>query len=117
MRTDSWKGLVTQASPFVLPGGAAVEQVNIGTRIPGQITSRGGMRAVTTTPAAAGILDCFPYEYDGKVVLVALTATGGLVAVESPAYGTPPASAVEPTLAIQQGQVATAYTQEYKIDP
>ena len=113
MRTDSWKGLVTQASPFALPAGAAVEQVNLTTNIPGKLAVRGGMRVVASLPAVAGVLDVYPYEYDGKVYLLSLTAAGELIATESPAYGPETPRAVEPQLSVTQGQVATSYTQRY----
>jgi len=113
MRTDSWKGLVTQASPFAVPPGAAVEQVNLGTRTPGQLTSRGGMRAVSSLPLVAGVLDCCSYEFGGKVFLLSLTDAGELIASESPAYGPETARPVEPQLSVASGQTATSYTQRY----
>lgn len=113
MRTDSWKGLVTQASPFALPAGAAVEQVNLACNIPGQLATRGGMRAVASLPAVTAVLDVYPYEYDGKVYLLSLTAAGELIASESPAYGAETPRAAEPQLSVTQGQVATSYTQRY----
>lgn len=113
MPTDSWKGLVTQASPFAIPAGAAVEQVNLGTAIPGQLTSRSGMSAVACLPAVQGVMDCCSYEFGGKVFLLSLTATGELIASESPAYGPKTATPSEPQLSVQAGQTATSYTQRY----
>lgn len=113
MRSDSWKGLVTQASPFSLPPGAAVEQVNLGVNIPGQLATRGGMRAIASLPSVPAVVDVYPYEYEGKVFLMSLTAAGELVASESPAYGPVTARALEPQLSVTQGQVATSYSQRY----
>ena len=113
MRTDSWKGLVTKASPFAVPPGAAVEQVNLGTRTPGQLTARDGMRAVASLPAVSGVVDCCSYEFGGKVFLLSLTDAGELIASESPAYGPATASPAEPQLAVSSGQTATSYTQRY----
>lgn len=40
---EKWAGLVTNASPYSLPPGAAVTQVNLQVIAPGQITVRPGM--------------------------------------------------------------------------
>lgn len=113
MRADSWKGLVTQASPFAVPAGAAVAQVNLCANIPGQLTSRNGMRTVASLPSVQGSLDCCTYEFGGRVILLSLNAAGELVACESPAYGAATAMPLEPPLSVQSGQTATAYTQRY----
>ena len=49
IRISKWPGLVTGASPYVIPAGAAVEQMNAQSSIPGQLTVRGGMGQVTNT--------------------------------------------------------------------
>lgn len=46
IRISKWPGLVTAASPYAIPAGAAVEQLNAQSTTPGQITVRGGMQAV-----------------------------------------------------------------------
>jgi hypothetical protein len=46
---DSWKGLVTNASPYSIPPGAAVTQVNVQCVRPGEIVSRQGQASVTFT--------------------------------------------------------------------
>jgi hypothetical protein len=43
LRISRWVGLLTNASPYALPPGAAQQQVNFILSQPGQITSRGGM--------------------------------------------------------------------------
>jgi len=43
VRLSKWLGLNTTASPYLLPAGGAVEQVNIQSLVPGQLTVRGGM--------------------------------------------------------------------------
>jgi hypothetical protein len=110
MRTKAWGGLITNASPFALPAGAAVEQVNLTTEIPGQITSRGGMRPLAFVGNNAPLLDIYPCEYDGKTYLVALTAAGELVALESPAYGEELEAPTEPQLTVASGESAASYT-------
>lgn len=49
---EKWSGLVTNASPYALPGGACVRQVNIQCKAPGQLETRGGLQAVTTVGAS-----------------------------------------------------------------
>lgn len=44
---EKWAGLVTNASPYALPPGAAVTQVNLQIISPGQIAVRPGLQAVT----------------------------------------------------------------------
>jgi hypothetical protein len=46
---DKWAGLVTNASPYSLPPGAAVTQVNLQCLVPGMLNVRGGMSAITWT--------------------------------------------------------------------
>jgi hypothetical protein len=46
---DNWKGLVTNASPYAIPPGAAVTQVNFQCVRPGELTSRFGQTSVTFT--------------------------------------------------------------------
>jgi hypothetical protein len=48
---DKWPGLVTNASPYSIPAGAAVEQVNLQCLVPGQLTARPGTQAITFTSA------------------------------------------------------------------
>lgn len=51
---DTWKGLVTNASPYALPPGTAVSQVNFQCRKPGELSARGGQTAVTFPTHTAG---------------------------------------------------------------
>jgi len=44
---DKWSGLATNASPYAIPPGAAVTQVNLQVIVPGQITVRPGTAAVS----------------------------------------------------------------------
>ena len=95
----------------VLPS-AAVVQENLTTTVAGQLQSRGGMRPVAFAGAAKDeILDFYPYEYEGKTYILALTP-GGLVSLESPAYG-PALAPREPALAANGSDVAVSYTFDY----
>ena len=117
MRADQWAGLVTKASPYILPAGAAVEQVNLDLTIPGQLTTRGGMRRVVCTEQATDILDCFPCQQGGRTVMVALTASGSLVALPSPAYGDPTPMPSEPIFTLASGETGATYTQRFVLGP
>lgn len=46
---EKWAGLVTNASPYALPPGAAVTQVNLQVIAPGQLTVRPGLSPVSFT--------------------------------------------------------------------
>ena len=46
---EKWSGLVTAASPYALPGGAAVHQVNLQCVNPGQLQCRSGCATVVST--------------------------------------------------------------------
>jgi hypothetical protein len=115
MKADQWAGLVTKASPYILPAGAAVEQVNLALTIPGQLTSRDGMRRVVCTQSASDVLDCFPYDHNGTTVLLALTASGELVALPSPAYGPETPLPSEPPLTLTSSQTGATYTQRFVV--
>ena len=114
MRTDSWSGLVTNASPFVLPIGAAVEQVNLGVTVPGVLKTRGGMRIVSLSPSVPSASDIISVDVSGSPVLLCMNASGVVSAHGSPARGTAPAAPTEPVLSAPSGQVATAYTMRYR---
>lgn len=51
---DKWPGLVTNASPYAIASGAAVTQVNLQAIIPGQVSVRPGMQAVTWASLTSG---------------------------------------------------------------
>ena len=113
MRVDSWAGLVTNASPFALPAGAALEQVNLTCVVPGQIQSRGGMRPVSFSAESSGMLDCHAASFGGVQYLVALGESGGLVFLSTPAFGEESQPPQEPSLSVQAGERAFSYTARY----
>jgi hypothetical protein len=45
---EKFSGMITNASPYALPGGACVSQVNLQCLRPGQIESRKGMTQAAT---------------------------------------------------------------------
>lgn len=52
---EKWSGLVTNASPYSLPGGAFAIQTNLQCTKPGQIQSRPGLTSVTQS-VSAGVM-------------------------------------------------------------
>lgn len=111
-----WAGLVTNASPYAIPDGAATEQTNITTLIPGQLTARGGMRPVvfddpeSETPVAAGeVRDCYPYVTSTLSKLLVLTSDGDILALSAPARGAELEDPLTPALAPGEGEVVSNY--------
>lgn len=69
---EKWAGLVTNASPYSLPPGAGVTQVNLQVISPGQLTVRPGSTTasfVAHTGSTASIVRafCYPRETDAVV--------------------------------------------------
>lgn len=74
---DKWAGLVTNASPYSLPPGAAVTQVNLQVISPGRLEVRPGVTAVSFashTGSTAPVLRafCYPRATDSVVYQNAL---------------------------------------------
>lgn len=115
MKPSQWPGLVTNASPFAIPATAAVEQVNLSSAVPGQAEVRKGMRQVAVVGGLPGILDCVPYEVEGRVVLLAMLPSGELVAADSPSYGWQAEVPFDPPL-VGAGVVKSSYTQRFVED-
>lgn len=113
MAQELWAGLVTNASPYAIPPGAAVEQTNLVTSTPGQLVSRGGMRPVSFTSSAPEIRDCYPYVFNNSVRMLVLNPSGQIVALATPAYGTALSSPLDPTLSPSAGQVQSSYTGDF----
>lgn len=66
---SQWAGLATNASPYGLPPGATVEQVNLQCLSPGQLNVR---RGLTSTPleTESAVIQCFLYHHDGTSDIV-----------------------------------------------
>ena len=71
------------------------------------------MRRVEVVGGAPVMLDCFPYERGGKTWLIVQQPSGGIVSLESPAYGWAASDAMEPSLATQAAITSTSYTYRY----
>lgn len=76
---DTWRGLVTNGSPYALPVGAAVTQVNFQCRRPGELTARGGQATISFTTHAAGatqVVEMFRFPAGGQECLIYQSADG-----------------------------------------
>lgn len=83
---EKWAGLVTNASPYSLPPGAAVTQVNMQCISPGRLEVRPGMAAVTFsshTGSTSPIRSAFRYPSDTETVLYQ-NAAGSVIAARGP---------------------------------
>lgn len=75
---EKWAGLVTNASPYALPPGAAVVQVNLQAISPGQVSVRPGLNAVTFAGTYGGTVRS-AMRYPGAQERILLQdATGGI---------------------------------------
>jgi hypothetical protein len=86
---DRWLGIVSNASPYALPPGAAVVQHNLQAIAPGQLTPRPGITSIAFSSAdstSSPICAAFRYQYgtsehlvyqdtDGKVYSSVRTGT------------------------------------------
>lgn len=108
----AWAGMMSNASPYALPPGAAVSQVNLTTSVPGQLTTRGGMLPIRFATRPYQLVDIYPYEKNGRTFIIGLTVEGYLVSMHSPAEGED-AVPIEPDLSVVGGEVRTSYTYRY----
>lgn len=113
MNAGNWSGLVTNASPYALPHGAAVEQVNFHNAVPGQLTSRGGMRLLSHSGSRFRVQDISAVEVDGKVYVLAL-GEDGLHALEGPAVGSQTGQSIVPTPSSDGGVLGTTFLWQYE---
>jgi titin len=96
---NKWAGLVTNASQYAIPPGAAVEQVNLQCLIPGQLTVRPGMTPVTLpvpSTATTSIVRAFRYQHGSAEHIVYQDAQGNIyssvVSASTAAVTSPPAA-------------------------
>lgn len=97
IRLDKWPGLVTNASPYAVPPGATVEQVNVQCVSPGQLTVRPGMQAVTLSANSGNtspVARAFRYQSGSSEHIVYQSRSGQIFS--SQFIGTAPGSATVP---------------------
>jgi hypothetical protein len=78
---DTWKGLVTNGSPYALPPGAAVVQTNFQCRRPGELSARGGQTAATfstTAGCTVAIIEMFRCPIGASESVVVQGADGNI---------------------------------------
>ena len=118
MRSENWKGLITNASPYALPAGAATEQVNLQCHVPGQLTTRGGMQDIVFANyfPTGEVRDIFPYRYEGVSKIIALRPDGTIVSMRIPSVGAPPPAPVVSTMSPSSGTVRSNYIGQFFAD-
>lgn len=87
---DKWAGLVTNASPYAIPPGAAVTQVNVQCVAPGQLAVRPGLQSVTfssTISATRPVISAFNYQRSVGGGLVYQDALGIVYSTQSTSGG------------------------------
>ena len=63
IRISKWQGVITYASPYIIPAGGGVEQTNMVCLLPGQISCRAGMEDVSVnTDTTAPALEMWGYS-------------------------------------------------------
>jgi hypothetical protein len=76
---DKWAGLVTNASPYSIPPGSTVQQVNLQCLVPGKLTVRAGLSPITFTSAdstASPVVSAFRYQSGTEEHLVYQDSAG-----------------------------------------
>lgn len=84
---DKWAGLVTNASPYALPPGSAVTQVNLQCIVPGQLSVRPGLASVsfvTHTGSTAPIVEAFRYQGGTQETVVYQNLSGHIYVAKGP---------------------------------
>lgn len=84
---DKWAGLVTNASPYALPVGAAVTQVNLQILNPGQLVVRPGLVNVswsTHTATDQPIVTIANFQHSTFPQVIYQNAQGGIYVAKTP---------------------------------
>ena len=119
MKATKWAGLVSNASPYILPPGAAVVQENLHTRTPGQLTTRRGMRLVihdefTPGGQSAGknvsVLACLQ---GGATKIISLASDGQVRVSTAPRPGTATSTPSYPALTVTAGSMKSSYVGQF----
>ena len=85
---DKWAGLVTNASPYALPPGAAATQVNLQILNPGQVSVRPGLVHVSWTTHNAGnapVVKIVNFQHSTLPQVVYQNSSGGIYVAKGPA--------------------------------
>lgn len=83
---EKWAGLVTNASPYSIPPGAAVTQVNLQCLVPGQLNVRLGHATLTFSAGTTGATAVRSVmRYPNGNALIYSDSAGNIRAVTNPA--------------------------------
>lgn len=114
MRLQKWPGLLTYVSPYSVPPGGAVSQVNLSCSVAGQLTIRDGMRPVQfASESPANCIDVAGYSFGGAAKALAFTEDGQLHVLDNPAYGPELGAPFVPDLPYTGSQVNVGYDYRY----
>lgn len=114
MAESQWGGLVTNASPYAVPPGAATEQVNLSSSTPGQLSVRGGMQSLSVSNSAVTqVIDFYPFLIGGARAVIALKQGGTVVQISGLATGAAPATPSGLSMSPASGQVASNYIGQF----
>ena len=114
MRLSKWGGLLTYVSPYAVPPGGAVSQINLTCSVSGQLTVRDGMQPVSFTETSpTGCLDVAGYSYGGATKVLAFTSDGALRVLSAPSYGEPLDLPFVPDLTYEGSQTHVGYDYRY----
>lgn len=92
LRIGKWGGLITAVSPYAVPAGGSVAQVNAQSLSPGQLTVRGGMRPISPRPGGSSpILEMWGYSVGsgGAEMIFTFHADGKIRQSEMPVIDLP----------------------------
>jgi hypothetical protein len=84
---DKWAGLVTNASQYALPVGAAVEQTNLQTLSPGHVVVRPGNAVVSwgiSSSTAGQIATAIRYQHGTTENVVFQDVSGSIYIAKNP---------------------------------
>jgi hypothetical protein len=84
---DKWPGLVTNASPYAIPPGAAVTQVNLQSLAPGQLVTRPGEVTVTWSAHTGGtspVRSAMRYQHGATETVVYQDLSGAVYVAKGP---------------------------------
>lgn len=83
---EKWAGLATNASPYAIPPGAAVTQVNLQVLVPGQLSVRPGLAAVSwaSHTGSGQPVSAFRYQHGSTETVVYQNASGFLYVAKGP---------------------------------
>lgn len=117
MRLQQWGGLFTNASPYAIPAGGAVGQINLTCSTMGQLTVRDGMRPVAfANGTAASCLDVAGYSHNGQHKVLVFDSSGLLSVLDAPEYGTASGAPYHPPLSWTGTETNVGYDYRWNDD-